>query len=553
MMLRHSYNRAIGRVGDERGIAMIVAIGVLMVLLLLTAVVVAASVNESGIATRDTMEKRAFESAQAGLVQTRYRMNMLINSSSLVPLTLQGKCIGQATVSGQATETLQDPASAYASIDCLPWTESLGNGAFFTSWTSIVLSTGQTCAGSTIGPGSIVTQRCITSQGIVCPPSYTSPSQLPCPNEVIHRVEERVAAATGTPVFPVAGVIGLQGILIRNRAQVFGNVSTNAQLALQNSAQANTSANLVTAAPNPIIQNTALLGVGLVCNSGTVVWPSACVTRVSSPFTLLNNPPPYPENTDDSRVTNGLLPCALSNTCPHDTFSNSGGPCTTLVNSPCATWDATHRLLSLPNGVTWTISGGTYNFCSFTMSGSSFSTLANGVKAAIFIDSPSNPSPSPVSGSCQSGTGNMSVGNQSAFINNSPPLPGSPLAHDTTALQLWFYGPSAMSSSVVDWNNNSCHIAGSNTTDGTCIALGQGTDFYGTLYAPTSDINLANTGNTYGGVAGRTVTYDNPAQFTQDVNDPSLVTTATLAIYFRSAWTECNAQPTVASDPMSGC
>lgn len=527
---------------------MVTAIGVLMVLLLLTAVVVSASINESGIASRDTMEKRAYEAAEAGLVQTRYRMNMLINSSTLLPSALEQKCIGQATVSGNITEAVQDPVSAYASIDCLPWTESLGNGAFFTSWTSIVLSTGQTCAGTTVGPQQIVTQRCITSQGIICPPSYTSPSQLPCPREVIHRVEERVDAATGTPVFTMQGVIGLQGILVQQSAQINGNASTNGQLALQNSAQVSTSANLPPTAPNPIIQNSAKLGVGLVCNSVTIIFPAACVTRVSNVFTLLNNPPPYPENTDDFRITNGLSACALSNTCPHDTFTNNLGPCIT-----CATWDSVHRTLTIPNGVTWTISGGTYNFCSLTLTGSGSAVLANGVKTALFIDSPSNPSPSPQSGSCAAGTGTLSVGQQAQLVNNSPPLPGSPLAHDTTALQLWVYGPSAVSSSVASWNNNSCRLNGSNSSDSTCVSLAQGTSFYGTVYAPTSDVMMANTGNSYGAVAGRTVTFNNPGTFTQDVNAPSLVTTATFAIYYRSAWTECNAQPTVASNPMSGC
>jgi hypothetical protein len=64
---------------------------------------------------------------------------------------------------------------------------------------------------------------------------------------------------------------------------------------------------------------------------------------------------------------------------------------------------------------------------------------------------------------------------------------------------------------------------------------------------------IGNQGQTYGGVAGRTVTYDNPGFFFQDANVPTLVTTATLAVYFRTAWTECFSQPTVATNPRSGC
>jgi hypothetical protein len=414
-----------------------------------------------------------------------------------------------------------------------------------------------------IGPGSIVTERCITSQGIICPPTYTTASQLPCPNEVIHRVEERVAAATGTPVFPVSGVIGLNGISVSNKAQINGNVTTNLQLGLTQQAQVTSSANLAPGASYPIIQNSASLGASLQCNSAnatlyssTNTWPSGptgCITRASAAFTLLNNPPPYPENTDNSRVANGLAACALSNTCPHDTFTNGSGPCTTLVNSnPCATWDATHRLLTIPNGVTWTISGGNYNFCSLALTGSGQAVLANGVKTAIFIDSPQNPSPSPVSGACTS-TGQLNVGSQAQLVNNSPPLPGSPLAHDTTALQIWVYGPSLVAPALATWNSNSCQIGGSNTTDASCVQLGQGTAFYGTLYAPTSDVKITNSSNTYGGIAARAVAFANPGQFFQDANIPSLVTTATLAIYYRTAWTECQAAATVSSNPMSGC
>lgn len=541
------------RIKDESGVAMVVALGALVVMLMLSAVVVTAAVNESAISNHDAKAKRAFEAAESGLVQTTYRMNMLINSSHLLPAVLKSYCVGSTvsatgTVSDPTVEVLEPPATFYASIDCGPHTESLGNGAFFTSWTSVVLSSGASCAGSTVGNGSLVTDRCITSQGIVCPPTYTAPSQLPCPNEVVHRVQERVAAATGNTVFPISGVIGLNGVLIENSAQIFGNVSTNLQLTLQQSAQVNSPATLAPSAPNPLIQNSAKLGTGLVCNSTTAalnLWSSACITRATTAFTLVNNPPPYPEYTDDYRIANGLSSCALANTCPHDVFSNSSGPC--ISGSGCASWNSATRTLAIPNGVTWTISGGAYNLCQFNMSGNGSAVLANGVKTAIYIDSPSNPSPSPVSGSCPAGTGGMSVVNQAGFVNNSPPLPGSPLLHDTTALQLWFFGPSDVPNPT--WNNNAC----TNGNDPTCVSLGQGTDFYGTLYAPTSDVKIGNTANTYGGVAGRTVTYNNPGVFTQDANVPSLVTTATLGIYFRTGWTECASQPTSAANPRSGC
>jgi Tfp pilus assembly protein PilX len=556
------------RLRDEQGVALVVAIMALVIGLLLATAVVMAATGASFNTNRDTAVKRAFEAAQAGLQQTAYDMNTLLNSSSLLPSVLEDKCVAGANSSVNAQETLADPSINFSTITnayivCASDTQSLGNGAFYTSWTSIVLgSSGQSCTGATIGTTQLVTDRCIVSQGIVCPPSYSTPT---CPNPVLHRVEERLAASTGKPLFPLQGIIAPNGVLIRNQGTVNGNISTNEQLAMQQSSKVPNPVTLSSSplAPYPTINNSATLGTGLVCNSSNSVtysstntWPAACLTRYSvngqpAGFSLSDDPPPYPEYTDDGRIT-----CAQSGqTCPHDTFSTSSGQCFVNANG-CATWNPTTRSLAIPNGVTWTIGGGTYNFCTFNMTGGNSGTqavLANGVKTEIFIDSPANTSFSPVSGQCPSGSGTITEGQGAAFVNNSPPLPGSPLAHDSTALFIYVYGNiSPISDQQAVYNNNSCNLNG-NTTDPSCVQFGQAGTFYGTVYAPESDVKITNTGQTYGGIAGRTVTFDNPGTFTQDVNVTNLITTAIRALYFRSGWTECYPQPTVSGNPMSGC
>src|SRR2546423_1307394 len=110
------------RITDESGVAMVVALGALVVMLMLSAVVVSAAVNESAISNHDTKAKRAFEAAESGLVQTTYRMNMLIDSSQLLPSALQSYCVGSTisatgTVSDPTVEVLEPPATFYASID----------------------------------------------------------------------------------------------------------------------------------------------------------------------------------------------------------------------------------------------------------------------------------------------------------------------------------------------------------------------------------------------------------------------------------------------------
>lgn len=558
------------RMGEERGVALIVALMVLTVMLMLTSVVVSAAVNQSGNTNRNTKEARAFEAAQAGLQETLYRMNMQINSGASSPTTVQQECLGPTMVSGTVSvdlEALQVPF--YASVACGPYAESLGDGAFYTSWTTIAyISSQSTCAGASIGTDSRVEERCIASEGIICPPSYTSVSQLPCPNEVVHRVEERVAAYASKPVFPISGVFGLNGVLIKNTAQLLSNngqpvVATNAQLSLQNSAQATGPALLSPSAPNPIILQSAQLGSSPACTSASVTFPSNCVQRTTTAYvpTPVVPPPasplpqPQPEPSlqpggtyvtpdGDARISNAFNPSYTNPTTPHDTFSG----CTTA--SSCG-WDPVARTLSLPNGVTWTMGGSEYNFCTLSLGGSSMALLPNTtgsggsqLKTSIYIDSPP-PSGDPTSG-CPSGTGYLSAGQQSQIVNQAQPLPGSTLSADTTAMELWVYGPSDVSNPT--YNNNACVNSAS---DPTCVSLGQKGNFYGTIYAPTSDVQIANTGNNYGGVLGQTVTYANPGTFTQDVNVTTLVTTAARALYFRSAWTDCAVQPTVITNPMT--
>ncbi|MGI8863361.1 MAG: hypothetical protein ACR2JH_03005 [Solirubrobacteraceae bacterium] len=550
------------RLKDESGVAMIVAMGVMFVLMVLTGVVVSSAVNESSASRHDSREKRAFEAAQAGLQETLYRMNMVLNSNSVyAPTTLQTMCLGgQISTNGTVTlnaAQLENPATFYASLDCGPYTESLGNGAFYTSWTSVAYVSNQgTCAGASIGTNNLVAERCITSEGIACPGPYTNVSQLPCPGEVTNRVEERVASYAGKPAFPLSGVFGLNGVLVENSAQLLSTngapvVETNKQLEVKNSAQVTGPATLAPSAPNPIIQQTASLGSAPACTATSVTFPTNCVQRATSPYVPSPVAPPpaacgatacsssstpvFTQPDGDARISNAFSPSFSNPTNPHDSFTgcNSAASCG---------WNPQTRSLSIPNGVTWTMGGGTYNFCNLSLSGQATATLPAGVRSAIYIDSKVDDS------TCPSTPGSLSIGNQAQFVNNSPKLPGSPLLHDTTALEIWVFGPSDVSNPT--YNNNSCV---NNSSDPTCVLLGNKGDFYGTVYAPTSDISVSNQGNTFGAILGSTVLYNNPGSFQQDVNVPSLVTTGILGVYFRTAWSECGVPSPTGPNAMAGC
>ncbi|MCW2966386.1 MAG: hypothetical protein JWM71_158 [Solirubrobacteraceae bacterium] len=361
---------------NEDGVAMIVAIGVLATMLVLTATVLS-SASLLGSSTRnDDLHKRAFEAAEAGLQATLYRLNMLSPATAM--------CIGGTL------ETVQAPTGAA----CAPYTQSLGNGATFTSWTTAPLSLGGSCAGLQVGSSSAIVERCITSTGTV--------------GGVSRRVQTRIASYAGAPLFPLAGVVGLSSVTMSGASSIVGGEGSNGQITLSGAVNA-TSTTLGPSAP-------------AVSKSG-VSDPGPITRRTSAqgPFSFTPVDPGSSATTsDDIRLTNAF---ATPRGTPADSASGN------------VTWDAATRSLSMSGTSSVQLGGGIYNFCSLTMSGTSSVTLAPGARTAIYIDSPER------SGSgCPASSGSLTMSGTSSFINTSPPAAGSGFAHDPTALQLYIVG-----------------------------------------------------------------------------------------------------------------
>jgi len=466
----------VGRLrGDESGVAMVVAMGVILLLTLITGVVLAASVQLSATSNTDTLRKRALEVAEAGLQATNYRLNLLAPSSS--------NCIGGSS------ETVQAPGTG--SSVCPSYTESVGNSSSYTTWTTPVFSGVGTCAGVSVGTSSTVQERCVTSQGTV--------------NGVSRRVQVRVAAYAAAPIFPVNGVIGLTSVTLDNFAGLAGTEASNGLISLNHGASA-TSTTLGPSAPAPSLKNGA--------SDGTVTQRTAAQGNfVLSPV----NPGNSATSNDDGRITNGLHSPPVS---PSDPASGT------------VSFDASTRILSLSGGSTagnLTLGGAVYNFCSLTLGNGATLTLGSGVRTVIFIDSPARPG-----SGCPSGSGTLTEANGANITNNSPAAPGSSIAHDTTALQIYVYGwPSSFSSSA------------------NVVSLGNSSSFFGTVYAPQSTISVNNSAAYYGAMAGNVVNFNNGGSFTGDNND-QLISSVPYGLYFRTAWHECLPAPT-SSDPQSGC
>jgi Tfp pilus assembly protein PilX len=445
---------------DEAGIALIVAMGVMMTMLLLGGAILGAALQLSQSSRTDTNQKQALEAANAGLAAATYRLNMLSPSPTL--------CV---------TDIVTLPLSNGA---CAAVTKDLGNGASYTYITTPALSLTGTCAGLPLDNSAVI-QRCVTSTGTV--------------NGVVRRVQTRIGAYAAAPVFPVAGFVGLHSVVLPNNTHVNGTEASNGQITLNNNATV-TATILAPGAPNPSLAPGA--------TDGTVTTRTTTQGQfVLSPV----DPGTSATINSDTRITNGA-----------DAVTGA------------VVYDAATRSLTLGTGASLTI-GGTlpYNFCNLTVGLHATLTLATGVRAAIYIDSPDRTgSPAP----CPAGSGNLNVSNGGAIINNSPPAAGSALLHDTTALQLYVYGTSPPGSNVV--------------------ALANNVAFYGTLYAPQSTVNLTNNGSTNGAVAGYNIAFLNNATFNSDANDLSITTNAAV-LFFRTSWHQCLDQPSNASDPQSGC
>jgi Tfp pilus assembly protein PilX len=334
-----------GRLRQDDGVAMIVAMGALLVMLLLAGLAFDAATRSSASATRDVRAKHALQAAEAGLQTAAYRMNMLGPSATACPT-------GDGTVVA-ATNGL-----------CPAQTGGLGDGATFSYRTSTELEASTPCAGRPVRTQTTLSQRCVTSVGTV--------------DGVTRRVQARLAAYASTPLFPVTGILGL------DRVDLSGNVS----------------------APNAAVGSNGPVDInGNVRVGGVVLSPTGSLStsgNVSAPQS-----PKLPDNyvltqpdtgnsatvNDNGRIANGIRNPPVA---PYDQVSSS--------SASAVTYDATTRALRISGNATITLGSGVYNFCSIEVTGNIRINVAAHAKAAIYVDSPENPD-----SGCPPGSGGFSV------------------------------------------------------------------------------------------------------------------------------------------------
>jgi len=445
---------------------MVVVVCAMAIMSILAAVVLSQSVTFGKQSSNSRDSQRAFAAAEAGLQVARYRLNRLTPDG--------GKCLTASAV---------DPVAG----ECPAYTGTLGNGATF-SYTVTPAGTTQ-CGGPALASGAVA--RCITSTGSM--------------NGVKRRIQVRVdGAVTGKPLFPLNGMIGINGVDAGN-----GTVSV------------------------PVKINAPVGTDGLV-NFGNYVQVAECQEPASAPAVKLGNFSSCPRTTVASTWASQVTPVESVNvggiTFASSATTNNNAEIPTYPKTGNVTWTPSTRSLVLDNTSSLTLcSTGktcTYNFCTLLIKNSSKLNIASGSTVRIFIDAPLGYAASrlPDSG-CPAKTGTLDAGN--GLISNS----GS-----AENLQIYVYG----------WDN------GNNVIDIGNLA-GAGGAFNATLYAPRSEFRPGNGLTMNGAVVAGKIVIGNDLKFNSDASTSNIIVGGGPVKFTRAVWRECRSQPTVSTDPESGC
>lgn len=439
----------------DAGFAMYTVIMAMTVVLILSATLANGSVATITGVNKDEVAVRAFQAAEAGAQTALHRLNLIQPTA--------GQCI---TTSAQTAQSGSTWCAATPP-------ESIGNGQSFTYQTSLASPTG--CTGSSFG--SATSERCIVATGAVA--------------GITRRVVARVVASSGAQPFPVAGILGLNGVTLSNNAALSGAVGTNGLLSLSNNASVAGTASLWTNAPNPSLSNNSSIAGGVVRGAQFV----ASVPNMLHPTTGLDSA----TSNDNARLLAGASPadsCTGSGAC----YVNTG---------------ASPRTLSFTNNKAVTLGGAVYNFCKINFGNNSSLNIAAGARVIIFLDSPNRPG-----SGCVSGQGSVTASNNATFSNPSG---------DPTAFQLIVYGTTAYP--TITFDNN--------------------LTFRGAIYAPTTNVVFRNNAKIVGGITAKTVLLENNGH-SYDNRVANLVFATTL-IYFRGAWRQCSSPAQAATAPATGC
>jgi Tfp pilus assembly protein PilX len=513
------------RTGDEAGIALVVAIGVLLVMGGIVAGVTALAVTANSQTRADRSSVRALAAAESGLrVGTLY-----LNEAT--PIT-DGQCPGVAA-NGVSTKT-----TAVAGR-CGPYTVTLPTGGTTTFTITGGATTAIACSGSQVNaptrPGLTIHQRCITATGLV--------------NGATRRAQARVASVPF--IFPVPGIFGQHNVKL---GQGSGTTLSLAQCSVPSSLPNGTSVIMASVGTNGTLTTSLACWLGAatdVINGNT----SRLYLGSSAPAT--NNGVANPSITGAQpggivRVNDIQMPSldplfqtgmdGASDASLPAGNNNATGIHAVPLTCTSAPYDAATRVLNLPNNSCAVLLDGSndlnhpkiYDFCGLNLPNGGVLSVTDPLLAPyvqIYVDSSARKRADGTA-ACTSGSGTVAMGNNSTILSN---------ASISLGAQIFIYGaPSASNPGTLEADG----------VNGNSIAWRNGANVKMLLVAPHSQILFQNGGTITGGISAYDVVANNNLIFLWDqtADDPPL-----RALYYRSSYAECAKAPTIAGNPDSGC
>lgn len=422
------------RLAGETGFVLPASIAVLLVITLLGAAAISASVSTSKSTMRDESSKAALEAAEAGLRVATYRLNVTGPASE--------ECLaGYALVSKPTSEATQ----------CESAEEALGNNGSYLYWTSTELKKGGGCVGIIMTDAELerlknegIAQRCVTSVGTV--------------SGVKARVQARVSSFTARPVFPIAAMIAKEKLTMEGHSSLKGAVASNGKITSEGSASQ---------------------------EGGCVLGPSGSFEGIKSTCEAVSQRTPE----EGKIVVAAIQPGSSAKSSPTGECNEQAEPlynCNFLIENGIANAEAGKEVKKPADGISakgsgkvgieyksstremsmntgsWTLNGYLYNFCNFNATGNSQISVNPGIKAVIFIEAPEKEEPG---SGCPEGSGKFEF---SGTVNNPS---GNP-----TALQIYVYGKGPVTyngnvntSLVLDAPNASVKLTGNATITGGII------------------------------------------------------------------------------------
>jgi Tfp pilus assembly protein PilX len=377
-----------------------------------------------------------------------------------------------------------------SSGECPGHPGDLGNGASYTYYVTPVLATGADCV---LRPGEVVdpADRCITSIGTV--------------GGVQRRLQVRATMLTGAASFKSIGLMSKSLMYAGNSSEIRSDVGVNGVAHFGNSAKTFATSVSDGAVLRPPGSSYETSGSSQVIAGGQ--------QSVSTPFVF----PPIKFEEAELAALNlqaGWLQ-------PSDT-----------------TYSATTKQFRVTG--TASLPAGTYYFCRFSMANGAKLTFSNSQATHIYVDSPSR-SGSQCTGQADP-AGTFWTENSNEFNKDGREELVDVFVHGTSQ------------NGIRSWPSF-CTPAGDPPTTDRCesdVLLNNSSWFEGSIYAPDTTVEINNSGNFIGAIAGDEIRFNNSIKFelTAAMKDSAPEISGGVE---RGSWIECEPTATVSGDPESGC